>query len=161
MMDEAPFDPDVDQPSLGLDQARGIRMLEVDSYDRVIDGLKQAAEGARNAACHRHGDAWNRVADTFYKLRIMMSRLGAMNRPSDTVLSKVIFGAPKMQLVASYMRIHEGLKGAAAGARQLASCHRGDLRWTLCARQMDELQKKCSVLVRMKQHTAPRLILPH
>jgi len=60
---------------------------------------------------------------------------------------------------AAYDRVYRGLDMAAKGARQVAACHRGDLRWSRVANTLDALRDDCSRLIRVKQSKSA-VILP-
>lgn len=128
--------------------SRGTRMLEADSFDRVVEGLKIAADGARHLAPWRPEQEWDNVASLLDSLRIAFARLGRRNVPSDVVPSERVFGPPRMMRMQAYDRVYDGLKQAAGGARQMATGHRNDFKYSQFAAGFDMLRDKCSALVR-------------
>jgi hypothetical protein len=151
------------QPNM-TDVARiddGIRMLEVDSYERLIAGLITASEGGRMLS-HKLGDGrWDSLSDVLDKIRVSCCRLAGLMRPGDETPTKVrrgsdIFGP----MLESYAKIYDGLTAAEAAARQLATCHRGDLRWSQYANSFDLLRTKSSVSIRQRRLRESGVALP-
>lgn len=140
----------------------GIRMLEADSIDRVVDGLKIAADGAFHLAYWRQDFSWEAVARGIDALRIKLARL-ARSKSSDEIPTRDPGSMGTLTVLESYQRLDEGLKNAARAARQIASGHRGDLRWVQAANALDEWARRCNSLVRLRnrQKAAPSLILPN
>lgn len=135
----------------------GIRMLEEDSYERMVDGLKKASEGARSLACYIDRDTFDLLATTMDKLRVAMVRMAGRPRPNDADSTR-IKQTTRQTRIESYNALFDGLKEAAACARQFGTGHRGHLQWTLVARQLDTLRDKAGELVRRKTLTSPFLI---
>lgn len=145
-----------------LPKTLGIRMLEGDSIDRVVDGLKMAGEGMMHLAHWRQDPTWGVMARGLDALRVNLSRM-ARSRPSDEAESRDPGGMGNMTAIESYTRIFDGITMAAKACRQIASGHRGDLRWTMAANNLDVWRDRMSVLVRKrkKQTAAPSILLPN
>lgn len=145
-----------------LPKTLGIRMLEGDSIDRVVDGLKMAGEGMMHLAHWRQDPTWGVMARGLDALRITLARL-ARSRASDEILSKDPGGMGNMTAIQSYERIFDGLTMASRASRQIATGHRGDLRWTKAANNLDTWRDRMSGLVRKrkKQTAAPSILLPN
>ena len=128
----------------------GIRMLETDSYDVIIHALRTAAEGAANLVVLREDDAWKTVVLVLDRLRIAIVKSSGFNRPSDLKETRPVEGASVMPRVLAYERLYEGLKNAERGSRQMATCHRGDICWSMYAQQFEKMRDSCSVMARRK-----------
>lgn len=158
------FDPELigglpNEPVV-VDQ-RGTRMLDVDSYQRIIESLKMAADAAYHLT-ERDPD-WRKIAKVFDKLRSELATLGGMSTVAqDSVETIAKLSGQTMGVHVAYDRVYQGLRGSAAAARQMATGHRGDLRWSAYATRLETLRDKCGALIRMKrQNAAPLLILPN
>ena len=122
---------------------RGTLMIEADSYDRVIEGMKMAADGARHLSPWRDDEEWDRLAGIMDALRLAFVKLARMNRPGDDRLSNRKDGGLILGPKDSYERVYNGLGMASTGARQIAVCHRGDMRWSALAAGLEKLRDKC------------------
>lgn len=147
--DTAAFDPN--QPAVEdiAQDKRGILMREFESYERVIEGMKRAADGARHrAVCSTReaGEAWNMLADQMDKGRQIAVRLSGFNRMMDGKPSDKVFGGETLTLVDATTRISQGLKNAAAGARQIANCQRMSLEWLRLAQVFDHFADRAKEL---------------
>lgn len=163
MSEEADFLQPENLPALSdLPEHPGIRMLEGDSIDRVVDGLKMAGEAMMHLAHWRQDPTWGVMARGLDALRITLARL-ARSRSSDELLSKDPGGMGNMTAIQSYERVFDGISMASRAARQIASGHRGDLRWTKAANNLDLWRDRMSVLVRKRkiQTRAPSVLLPN
>ena len=125
---------------------RGSLMTELESWERVIDGLKLAADGARHIARHRQPDNWNKLAAFLDQLRKAVIKDGGFDRPQDATESKARTGGEALRFTDAHRRMMDGLKRAAAGARQISLGQRMDLRWTRYAEQFDVLRDKAHSL---------------
>jgi hypothetical protein len=130
----------------------GSRMLEIDSFERVVEGLKSASDGCRHLVARRENASWDRLADILDKTRVAVVRLAGMGRPADSDPTKRRKGEDTaLPTVDAYIRVYNGLHAASAAARQLATGHRGDLRWSLYAAQLENLRDQTSRLVRVRE----------
>lgn len=147
-----------------LPERLGIRMLEGDSIDRVIEGLKMAADGCLHLHYHRDNredPLWQINASAFDALRTTCAQM-ARRRASDTTETADPRGA-RMPQGEAYQRVYEGLKMAGQAARQIATGHRGDLTWSKIARHLETQRDRLSSLVRTRriQAAAPSILLPN
>lgn len=140
---------DTDRPDLlergadGDPLPQGTRMIEKESLERVIEGLKIAADAASRLERmeSEHSYYWLKL-----RLRIDGSRKIACGLAG--------FGsAPFKETAPSWggevggwrkarMDFRDGIKQAAGGARQMATCHRGDLAWSKMAGALEGMQSK-------------------
>ena len=137
----------------------GIRMLEVDSYERMIDGMKSAAEGARALAVYLDRDAFDLLASTLDKTRVAMVRLAARPRAGDTDPTHVK-PSTKLTRIEAYNMVYEGLQDASRCARQFGTGHRGHLQWALVAKWIDTTRDKAGDQVRRRTRTSSLIITP-
>lgn len=120
----------------------GTRMREKDSYERVIDGLKIAAEACSHLACREPGEAemfrkLRRSLDVVRRIAVKRAGLEDMIRVKET---GAVDGLP-MVWRAARDRLHYGLRQAEGGARQLATCHRGDADFSRVADELANMQR--------------------
>ena len=130
---------------------RGTKMTERESYERVIEGLKLAADGCRNLATYFSREAWDAQADIFDKVRTAVVKLGGIELPGDATLTHKKYGGEALTRNESYSRVVDGLGQAAGGMLQIASGHRGDLRWSKLAFMAFSLRDTANKIVRMKK----------
>ena len=123
----------------------GSLMVERQAYERVVDGLRIAAEACMHLA------RWERTAAGVDNRKLLARNLDSARRTAvrlagieDTMkLSPTaeVRGAPLAFKVARN-RLIDGLTQAAGGARQLATCFRLDLRWSRTASELEDLIRK-------------------
>lgn len=144
-MTEPKDNPDLDPeftPTESIEQDhRGSVMVEFESYERIVEGLKKASDGARNMARFKNPDLWNNLAQFLDQLRRAVVQEAGYNRLADGKDSQQVVGGD-MSWTDANSRILTGLKDAAAGARQIALGQRMDLRWTRYANQFDAMRDK-------------------
>lgn len=128
--------------------APGSRMIEPDSYERIIEGLKLASDGCRHLAAWKDGPAWNLLAVLFDKGRRQIAEMGGIEAPADSVESRKILGGIVMMPAEAAKRVYSGLTDAHDGCRQMATAHRMDLRWLGYANQFRDLRDKTRDLAR-------------
>lgn len=119
---------------------RGSVMGELESWERIIDGLKMAADASRHMARFRFPDKWNTLAQYLDSIRKAVIRDGGFDRPADATDSAQQFGGDGMAWTMASRRIADGLKMAASGADQIALCQRSDLRWVNYAQRLRTLR---------------------
>ncbi len=163
--DTAEFDPAEDIGEDVAQEKRGILLTDRQSYERVIEGLKRAADAMRHRAAINHrgaGESWNRLADKADKARQIAVVSSGFNRPEDGKPTERKFGGETLGLVDATLRISQGLKDAEAGCRQISNCHRSKgngskeeigfrwLRLSMAIQQISEwvkeLERLCSML---------------
>ena len=148
--DTAEFDPAASVTEEVQQDHRGSIMREFESYERIVEGLKLASDGARNmvqfAPDEAKKDAWNKSASFFDQIRRAIVQDSGYNRLVDTQDSKQVFGGEGLTWSVANSRILTGLKDAEAGASQIALGQRLDLRWTRYANMLRSLRDKASQL---------------
>jgi len=143
-------DPDDDKPAgIAVDAngdpvRQGSLMVERQSYERVTDGLRIAAEACMHLACaemttagrvNRKGLAWR-----LDRCRRACIVLAGLDDPAKASPTAEVRGTP-MAFARARSRLVYGLQQAAGGARQLATCHRCDIAWSNVARQLETLER--------------------
>jgi hypothetical protein len=142
---------------------RGTRMIEVESYERVIDGLKMSADACMHLAKQEpeNGETWKAIGALLDRLRreaAQLAGLGVAMRQAETHGAR---GNPYAWRRARD-RFLLGLQQSIGGMRQLATCFRGDFRWSLMAQELDRREKSFRDFLYGRKMVRPsvRLILP-
>ncbi len=139
---------------------QGTRMIEYESYERVIEGLKIAADACMHLACRvAPEEAANRVAlalklDQCRRICIQHAGIDDAIRAKQTEKPR---GEP-MRWREARDRLLEGLTQASGGARQLATCFRIDLLWSRVAADLEKLALSVRNPKRMRVHNP--LLMP-
>ena len=122
----------------------GTRMIEKESYERIIEGTRMAADAASRLARmesehveYWHG--WRRRLDMIRKICIQVAGLGDVIKFKETPAS---WGGDPGGWTPARKMFREGIKQAAGGARQMATCHRGDLVWSKMASDLESMVAK-------------------
>ena len=123
---------------------QGTRMIEKESYERIIEGLKMAADAASRLVRMEpeHTEYWMgfvRRLDAVRKIAIQVAGLGLVIQFKPTEPS---WGGETGEWAAARSRFREGLKQAAGGARQMATCHRSDFTWSRVANELEQIVDK-------------------
>lgn len=126
----------------------GTRMIEFESYERVVEGLKIAAEGAAHLAVHEYRckdipacNTFSRLArslDMCRKTAVDLAKLKNTMQQQETAQVR----RDPMPYREAKRRLRDGIKQACGGMRQLATCHRIDLRWSMMASTLEEMEGK-------------------
>jgi hypothetical protein len=139
----------------GLPVLRGSRMIERQSYERVIDGLRIAAEGFMHLACWEDTEdgkanrkAVARMLDSTRRICIARAGLDDVVRADPTA---EVAGTAVFPFRRARDRVVYGLQQAAGGARQLATYHRMDLSWSRVAEEIETLERQVKTGKRMRQ----------
>lgn len=138
---------------------QGTRMLERESYERVIEGLKIAADACVHLIRREPENAtrWRGICirlDQCRRIAIQHAGIEDVIRAKET--GQVI--GDGMAWKAARARFREGLVQAAGGMRQLATCFRMDLWWSRCATALENMERGIRTPKLARPH--PRLILP-
>ena len=147
-MNDVPADDD-DGPGILLDRygdpvRQGSLMIERQSYERVIDGLRIEAE-----AC-MHLVKWETTAEGVDNRRVLAKNLDGCRRIciQRAGIDDVVRSSPTVEVRGeplawklAHRRLLDGLVQATGGARQLATCHRMDLTWSTIARELERLER--------------------
>lgn len=142
--DTAAFDPTAPATEAVEQDHRGIIMREFESYERIVEGLKKASDGARHMARWKNPDAWNELAGFLDSVRKAVVREAGFDRPQDRRDSAQVFGGDGITWTDANSRLATGLRDAGAGARQIATGQRMDLGWLRYANQFDKLRDKAN-----------------
>jgi hypothetical protein len=122
---------------------QGTLMLEKESYERVIEGLRMISDSCAHLIKHEpeSADVWRGYLVRFDKARLICvqyARLGLTMKEKET---GEVRGDP-LPWKECRQRFLDGVIQAAGGCRQLATCHRGDMWWTRMADVLDEMARK-------------------
>lgn len=123
---------------------QGTLMIERESYERVIEGLKIASDAAAHLAKYETGKAWEvwrKLANNLDQVRriaVQKAGLGLAMKERETT---EVRGEP-MPWRRAKDRFREGLIQAAGGMRQMATCFRGDFAWSRMATDLEQLDAK-------------------
>ena len=141
----------------------GTRMIEYESYERVVEGLKMAADACMHLAQSetQHSDTWKAIGALLDQMRlgaVKLAGIGFAMRQQQT--TEVRGQAMTWRL--SRQRFLDGIRQATGGMRQLATCFRMDVQWSMMAQELERREKHFrALLVGRKAPAAPsRLILP-
>lgn len=142
--------------------AQGTRMIERDSYERVIEGLKMAADACvhlkeREPERLDQWEGWRSRLDLVRRACIKIAGLEDTIRAQETAaqLRGKAQGWMDMR-----KRLREGLKQAAGGARQLATCFRMDFQWSRIATELENMERNISQPKFMRTLPQHSLLLP-
>ena len=138
-------------------QETGSRMDEHQSYQRVIDGLKIAAEASAHLVITdaEFGDYWRalrKALDGLRKAAVGVSGLDLTMRFKETADPRGGF----LPWREARDRLHEGIKQAAGGMRQLAVSHRGDMVYSRMANDLESMQAKIKAAATQRAKKATR-----
>lgn len=115
---------------------RGTLMTERESYERIIEGHRLAADAARHLAKRERKAAWVTVANGLDEMRLHVMKLARIEdagfRPTTDSSGSGGLGWRNAR-----DRFREGLRQAAGGCRQMATCHRGVLDWSRIAAKLE------------------------
>jgi len=164
MTDDVP-NPDLESNNLvergpdGDPLPQGTRMIEVESLERVIEGLKMAADSCARLAVidersaelaaqalgapYQRGEAWQKWNLIRANLDGVCKHAGELAREGAVFHETPIrHGGVVGEWKEARDRLTDGVMQAAGGARQMATCHRGDMNWHNCAKQLETMQEK-------------------
>lgn len=160
-----PIDPDkgIERGADGDPLPQGTRMDERQSYDRVIEGLKIAADAAAHLVKSEsaNGEQWRKIStmlDQARKIAVQHAGLGLVMKEKPT---QEVRGDP-MNWRWARDRFRYGIKQASGGCLQLASCFRMDLWWSNMSRELECLEMKLrpKSISQLRAGKRPKLILP-
>jgi len=140
------------------------RMIEKESYERVIEGLKMSADACMHLAKQepQDGDKWKEVGQLLDKVRLEASKLASVDLVMKQLETQGARGNPYAWKRAR-QRFLDGIRQATGGMRQLATCFRGDIRWSILAQGLEQREKQFRALLIGKQimtRQPPQIILP-
>lgn len=144
---------------------QGTLMLERESYERVIEGLKMVSDACAHLMRHEplQAEHWRKFMVRFDQARriaVQHAGLGLVMKETET---SEVRGEP-LPWKLCRQRFLEGVVQAAGGCRQLATCHRGDLWFSTMAGTLEDMSRKLNAMrrtaARKAVREAPALILP-
>lgn len=139
--DTAAFDPNAPVTEAVEQDHRGSLMKEFESYERIVEGLKKASDGARHVATHASPDLWNKLAELMDLYRRNVVRESGFGRMEDGRASLAVFGGDTLNPTEAKTRIATGLRDAEAGANQIAICQRMNGRWLTYANHFNKIAR--------------------
>ncbi len=149
-MAEQAENPDLDPEFTPVEDVeqdhRGSVMREFESYERIVEGLKRASDGARNMARWKNPDLWNTLAQFLDQLRRAVVQEAGFNRPEDARESVQIMGGDGLTWSDANSRLLMGLRDAESGANQIAQCQRMSMRWMLYATRFHAMRDKARAM---------------
>lgn len=140
----------------------GVKMIEVESIERIVEGLKMSADACQHLAKQEpsHGQVWKEIGAALDRVRLEACKLSGSTNANQSKPTEGARGNPYAWKRAR-SRFLDGLKQATGGMRQLATCFRGDFRWSLMAQQLETREKAFRDLLLGKEpRKASKLILP-
>lgn len=150
-----------------LADPKSVAMIEYESYERVVEGLKIAADAAKHLARREPNRKamWMVMStklDQVRRIAVQHAGIGLVMKQKQT---GDVHGEG-LGLIDARMRFRSGLKQAEGGCRQLGVAHRGEMIWARMSYQLRDLHDKVraqpSVAARYDERDArPRLILPN
>lgn len=146
-----------------LSHPTGTRMIEKESYERVIEGLKMSADACMHLAKQEPetGTTWKDIGALLDRIRLEAAKLGGVDLVMKQLETQGARGNPYAWKHAR-KRFLDGIRQATGGMRQLAVCFRGDIRWSMMAQELERREASFRAVLVGKQIEAPRrqLILP-
>src|SRR5882672_5004442 len=139
---------------------QGSLMSERQSYERVIEGLKIAADACMHLSKREITPEATNSRRHLALLLDQCRRICVQHAGIDDVIrvrpTEEARGEP-LRWREARDRLLEGLRQASGGARQLATCFRIDLMWSNTARQLESLEESIRNPKRMR-HSNPMLL---
>jgi hypothetical protein len=139
-----------------LPHPTGTKMIERESYERVIEGLKMAADACVHLAKRETVKAsiWQDIGKILDKMRRDAVTLGGIDLAMKQSETSEVRGAPYSWRKARE-RFLDGIKQATGGMRQLATCFRADFHWSFMAQQLERHEKRFRELLLPEIRLAP------
>lgn len=139
---------------------QGTRLVEKESYERVIDGLRIAAEAAEHLVKSEPGNKvqWRGLSkklDQARRICVQHAGIGLVMQQKQT---QSVSGDPTDWRKARD-RFRYGITQASGGCRQLGVCFRMDLWWSRMANELEMIEIKLRPRS-MAQISRPKLLLP-
>lgn len=130
----------------------GTRMIEKESYERVVEGLKIMADAAAHLVRLEPSSAhiWRGVHQRLDTTRRAAVQYAGLTEPMQQQETEAKRNGDTMPWVEARKRFREGGKQAAGGMRQLATCHRSDFAWSRMAGEIEDMVRKLSEGARKK-----------
>lgn len=145
-----------------LPHPSAVSMIEKESIERVVEGLRISADACMHLAKQEpeRGQAWKEIGALLDKVRLEACKLAGLEAAIRVNPTPGARGNPYAWKRAR-LRFLDGLKQATGGMRQLATCFRGDFRWSYMAQQLERREEAFrALLVGRTVKSIPKLILP-
>ena len=125
------------------DRTRLTKMIEIESFERVIEGLKMSADACMHLAKLEPQDCetWKAIGLLLDKVRMQALQLGGIKIAFGAIETTDVRGAPYGWRQARN-RFLDGLRQATGGMRQLATCFRADFQWALMAQELERREER-------------------
>ena len=142
---------------------QGTRMIEKESYERVIDGLRIAAEAAAHLVKSEPGNStqWRGLSkklDQARRICVQQAGLGLLIKEKQT---SEVTGDPTSWRAARD-RFRYGITQAAGGCKQMAVSFRMDMWWSRMGNELEmiELKLRPKSPQQLAARNRPKLIMP-
>lgn len=144
-----------------LPDPKSVEMRERESYERVIEGLKIAADAAKHLARRepQRLSMWMVMSTKLDQARKIAVQKAGIEFDGKVRESGDVRGEG-LDWTDARNRFRFGLKQAEGGCRQLAVVHRGDYEWTKMAMSLHDLHQKVRRPPVLRPDPASKLILP-
>ena len=164
LIETDPTKPGIELDSNGDPVRQGTLMIEKQSYERVVDGLRMSAEACRHLMKYEtnYADKWRSISqklDTARMICVQHAGLGMVMKEKET---KDVEGEP-MKWREARDRFREGLLQASGGLRQLATSFRKDELFALMSHTLEEIEEKLrkrNMMTSVKDKISPFIIMP-
>jgi hypothetical protein len=145
-----------------LPDAKSVLMTEFESYERIIEGLKIAADAAVHVAKNEPDtiarDRWIKAALYLDQVRRAACQQAGLRDPLQQNVTERVRGRPLPWSMARD-RFRYGCTQAAGGFRQMATCHRANVSWSRGAKELEDMARDTLVIANRHGRIAP-LIMP-
>jgi hypothetical protein len=147
--DNAPPDPnannlvEIDRYGDPAADPAAVRMIEKESYERVIEGLRMAADAAMHLATSEPQavGTWSALATKLDLVRRGFVQKAGMEEASHQRATEKVWSNP-LPWRSARDRFREGLRQAAGGCRQLGVCFRMELYYSQMANSLEAMVGK-------------------
>jgi len=146
----------------------GTAMIERESYERIIEGLKKAADRAAHLAIReaersitaedaaKARSSWANIALRLDLVRKIAIKKAGLEDPISARQTAAVRANP-LPWRQARDEFRESLRQASGGCRQLATCFRGDLTWSNVATELERMVFNLKAGAAMRQRHRQRL----
>ena len=124
------------------------QLTEGESYERVVDGLRLSADGAKHLAYLLTDANWARVGWGLECIRKAIADRSHMGREADHIVSPEIPRQSDFTITKAFLRHMDGLRAAIGGLRQMGVYHRKQEHWIHWAGKLQDMQDKAGTLLK-------------
>jgi hypothetical protein len=137
---------------------KAVRMIEKESYERVIEGLRMAADAAMHLARSEPQSvgSWTGLGTKLDLVRRGFVQKAGIEEASHQRATEQVWSNP-LPWRNARDRFREGLRQASGGCRQLAVCFRMELYYSQMANSLESMLRKLTPGAARKPR---RLVLP-